>query len=184
MDKDAINDETIELLEPYINLRDSRDPRKELFLPQIAIQTSVVLGNITTYIRAIFTYHKLSKKEKRQQKVFQSATIVKPPSQYQILVDSMLGMAKERKTKQKVSYDSVQKFYEADYEELCENTKFTEVFCSSNNGGLYRFVIHKDFSATEIGENFSLCGALKAPMNDKNDTNSEMLDYTLLIILC
>ena len=37
------------------------------------------------------------------------------------------------------------------------------------NGGLYRFVIYKDFLAADKGENFSLCGAVKVPMNDKNN---------------
>ena len=39
-DKDAINDETIELLEPYINFSTDEDPLMPFFTPEVAGQTS------------------------------------------------------------------------------------------------------------------------------------------------
>lgn len=37
-----------------------------------------------------------------------------------------------------------------------DKLSFSEVFCGSKKGELYRFVAYKDFSATEKGQNFSL----------------------------
>lgn len=39
-EKNQINEETIELLEPYLDLQSAEDPPKKLFDPEVAKQTS------------------------------------------------------------------------------------------------------------------------------------------------
>jgi len=57
-EKDQINEETIELLEPYLNLEDSRDPEKKLFDPEVAKNTSAALWGLCTWAGAMSDYHK------------------------------------------------------------------------------------------------------------------------------
>lgn len=60
-EKDQINEETIELLEPYLELRDSNDPEKKLFDPEVAKVTSSALWGLCTWAGAMSDYHKQSK---------------------------------------------------------------------------------------------------------------------------
>ena len=60
-EKDQINEETIELLEPYLELRDSGDPEKKLFDPEVAKVTSSALWGLCTWAGAMSDYHKQSK---------------------------------------------------------------------------------------------------------------------------
>jgi len=60
-EKDQINEETIELLEPYLSLSDSRDPDKKLFDPEVAKVTSNALWGLCTWAGAMSDYHKQSK---------------------------------------------------------------------------------------------------------------------------
>ena len=59
-EKDQINEETIELLEPYLNLT-SADGEKKLFDPEIAKTTSNALWGLCTWAGAMSDYHKQSK---------------------------------------------------------------------------------------------------------------------------
>ena len=60
-EKDQINEETIELLEPYLTLSPADDPDKKLFDPEIAKQTSAALYGLCTWAAAMSDYHKQSK---------------------------------------------------------------------------------------------------------------------------
>ena len=59
-EKDQINEETIELLEPYLNLSDEKGEKK-LFDPEIAKTTSNALWGLCTWAGAMSDYHKQSK---------------------------------------------------------------------------------------------------------------------------
>ena len=63
-EKDQINEETLELLEPYLDLRDSRDPSKKLFDPEIAKATSAALWGLSTWTIGIRDYAKQNMMEK------------------------------------------------------------------------------------------------------------------------
>ena len=63
-EKDHINEETLELLEPYLDLRDSRDPSKKLFSPEIAKNTSAALYGLSTYVIGMSDYAKQNTMEK------------------------------------------------------------------------------------------------------------------------
>jgi len=58
-DKDNINEETIELLEPYLTLK-TLDGR-ELFSPETAKKASNALAGLCTWAAAMSDYHKQSK---------------------------------------------------------------------------------------------------------------------------
>ena len=60
-EKDQINEETIELLEPYLTLSPADDPDKKLFDPEIAKQTSAALYGLCTWAAAMSDYHEQSK---------------------------------------------------------------------------------------------------------------------------
>ena len=60
-ERDLINDETIELLQPYLNLTPTSDPGKKLFNPEIARQTSQALYGLSTYVIALNDYNKHTK---------------------------------------------------------------------------------------------------------------------------
>lgn len=60
-EKNQINEETIELLEPYLNLSSTDDPPKKLFDPEIAATTSKALWGLCTWAGAMSDYHKQSK---------------------------------------------------------------------------------------------------------------------------
>lgn len=60
-EKDQINEETIELLEPYLNLHPADEPDKKLFDPEIAKGTSAALWGLCTWAGAMSDYHKQSK---------------------------------------------------------------------------------------------------------------------------
>ena len=76
-DKDAINDETIELLEPYINFSTDEDPPMPLFTPEVAGQTSKALVGLCTWAAAMSDYTKNSKIVKPKMKMldFQTAAL-------------------------------------------------------------------------------------------------------------
>lgn len=57
-EKDQINEETIELLEPYLNLSPVDEPDKKLFDPEIAKTTSNALFGLCTWAGAMSDYHK------------------------------------------------------------------------------------------------------------------------------
>jgi len=58
-EKDNINEETIELLQPYTDLKTSSD--KEVMSYEAAKQASQALIGLTTWARAMSDYHKASK---------------------------------------------------------------------------------------------------------------------------
>ena len=58
-EKDLINEETIELLEPYLTLKSEEG--KLLFDPEIAKTTSAALWGLCTWAAAMSDYHKQSK---------------------------------------------------------------------------------------------------------------------------
>jgi len=62
---DCINDETIELLEPYLNLRDSRNSKQKLFDPEIAKNTSAALWGLSSWVIGMSDYAKESSKGKQ-----------------------------------------------------------------------------------------------------------------------
>lgn len=57
--KDNINEETIELLEPYLTLKSPKD--EEIFVPEVAAKSSVALVGMCTWAAAMSDYHKQSK---------------------------------------------------------------------------------------------------------------------------
>ena len=59
--KDVINDETIELLQPYLNLSPSTQPDSKLFTPEIARCTSAALEGVCQWAIAMNDYHKHTK---------------------------------------------------------------------------------------------------------------------------
>lgn len=60
-EKNQINEETIEFLEPYLALSSSDDPPKKLFDAEVAAQTSKALWGLCTWAGAMSDYHKQSK---------------------------------------------------------------------------------------------------------------------------
>lgn len=58
-DKDNINEETIEFLEPYINLRTPKD--EEIFVGPVAKKASAALEGMCVWAAAMSDYHKQSK---------------------------------------------------------------------------------------------------------------------------
>jgi len=63
-DKDNINEETIELLEPYLELRfpdTANGPGDKFFTPQIAAKASQALKGMSEWAAAMSDYHKQSK---------------------------------------------------------------------------------------------------------------------------
>jgi len=58
-EKDNINEETIELLEPYLNFKS--DDGKPLFTPEVAAKASKALIGLCTWAAAMSDYHKASK---------------------------------------------------------------------------------------------------------------------------
>ena len=58
-DKDNINEETIELLDPYIGLKTLDE--ESIFLPEVAKITSNALEGLCTWCAAMSDYHKASK---------------------------------------------------------------------------------------------------------------------------
>ena len=63
-EKDEINEETIELLAPYINLElptiNEKKKIKKVFDPRVAKMTSAALDGICAWVGAINDYHKYS----------------------------------------------------------------------------------------------------------------------------
>jgi len=59
-DKDNINPETIELLEPYLNIKAPLDGT-DIFDPTVAAVASAALKGLCTWARAMSDYHKASK---------------------------------------------------------------------------------------------------------------------------
>lgn len=72
-DKDMINEETIELLEPYIQMQ-TLDGEK-LFTPEVAGITSKALVGLCTWCAAMSSYHKASKIVKPKLKLLDLKTI-------------------------------------------------------------------------------------------------------------
>ena len=62
---DCINDETIELLEPYLNLRNSKNSKQKLLDPEIAINTSAALAGLSSWVIGMSDYAKESSKGKQ-----------------------------------------------------------------------------------------------------------------------
>lgn len=58
-DKDNINEETIELLEPYLTLKTPKGDA--LFEPDVAKKASAALAGLCTWAAAMSDYHKASK---------------------------------------------------------------------------------------------------------------------------
>jgi len=54
--KDNINEETIELLEPYLNLRTPKD--EEVFVGPVAKKASAALEGMCVWAAAMSDYHK------------------------------------------------------------------------------------------------------------------------------
>ena len=75
--KDNINDETIEFLEPYINFKSEDDPPMMFFTPEVAKQTSGALVGLCTWAAAMSDYTKNSKIVKPKMKMldFQTAAL-------------------------------------------------------------------------------------------------------------
>jgi dynein heavy chain len=69
--KNFINEETIELMEPYLNIRLRDAPDVELFRPEIAKGASSALMGICSWARAMSDYHKASKIVKPKLKLLQ-----------------------------------------------------------------------------------------------------------------
>jgi dynein heavy chain len=55
-EKDNINEETIELLEPYLTLRTPKD--EEVFTGDVAKKASAALSGMCTWAGAMSDYHK------------------------------------------------------------------------------------------------------------------------------
>ena len=55
-----MNEETLELLEPYLNLAPKGDRTKRLFDPEVAKCTSSALWGVCTYVRAVCDHRKLT----------------------------------------------------------------------------------------------------------------------------
>jgi dynein heavy chain, axonemal len=79
-EKDNINEETIELLHPYLTLRTPKD--EEIYTPEVAQKSSVALIGMSIWTAAMSDYHKQSK-------------IVKPKLR---LLEIKMGELKEAET--------------------------------------------------------------------------------------
>jgi len=79
-EKDNINEETIELLHPYLTLRTPKD--EEIYTPEVAAKSSVALVGMSIWTAAMSDYHKQSK-------------IVKPKLR---LLEIKMGELKEAET--------------------------------------------------------------------------------------
>ena len=66
-----------------------------------------------------------------------------------------------------------------------EKLSFSQVFCGSQRGELYRLLAYKDFSESDSqqSENFSLHGQLQIALVNKHEPNT-LVDLTLLIFMC
>ena len=62
---DCINEETIELLEPYLNLRNSKNSKQKLLDPEIAMNTSAALAGLSSWVIGMSDYAKESNKGKQ-----------------------------------------------------------------------------------------------------------------------
>ena len=80
LEKDNINEETIELLHPYLTLRTQDD--REIYTPEVAAKSSSALIGMAIWTAAMSDYHKQSK-------------IVKPKLR---LLDIKMGELKEAET--------------------------------------------------------------------------------------
>jgi dynein heavy chain len=80
MEKDNINEETIELLHPYLTLRTPKD--EEIYTPEVAQKSSTALIGMAIWTAAMSDYHKQSK-------------IVKPKLR---LLEIKMGELKEAET--------------------------------------------------------------------------------------
>ena len=58
-EKDNINEETVELLEPYLTLKTAKG--EELFTPEVAKKASAALAGLCTWAAAMSDYYKASK---------------------------------------------------------------------------------------------------------------------------
>jgi len=58
-EKDSINEETIELLEPYLTIKSPKGD--EIFVPDVAAKASKALAGLCTWAAAMSEYHKQSK---------------------------------------------------------------------------------------------------------------------------
>jgi len=58
-EKDNINEETIELLEPYLTLKSPKG--EDLFVGEVAKKASAALAGLCTWAGAMSDYHKASK---------------------------------------------------------------------------------------------------------------------------
>jgi len=80
LEKDNINEETIELLHPYLSLRTPKD--EEIYTPEVAQKSSTALIGMAIWTAAMSDYHKQSK-------------IVKPKLR---LLEIKMGELKEAET--------------------------------------------------------------------------------------
>lgn len=80
LEKDLINEETIELLHPYLTLRTPKD--EEIYTPEVAQKSSTALIGMAIWTAAMSDYHKQSK-------------IVKPKLR---LLEIKMGELKEAET--------------------------------------------------------------------------------------
>lgn len=92
--KDNINEETIELLEPYLNLACSADPQPKVFSAELAAKSSKALVGLSTWARAMSDYHKASK-------------IVKPKLRLLQIKDGELQEAERALAKSQAELDEV-----------------------------------------------------------------------------
>ena len=72
-ERDNINEETVELLEPYLTMNGPQT-KEDMFTPDVANNTSKALGGLCEWCRAMSDYHKQSKIVKPKMKALEIAT--------------------------------------------------------------------------------------------------------------
>ena len=106
-EKDQINEETIELLEPYLDLRDSRDETKKLFDAEVAKQTSKALWGLCTWAGAMSDYHKQSKIVKPKLHMLEVKTVDLEEAQRKLAeAKAQLDEVNAEKAMLRASYDT------------------------------------------------------------------------------
>jgi len=72
-ERDNINEETVELLEPYLTMKGG-EKHEDIFNADVANNTSKALGGLCTWCAAMSDYHKQSKIVKPKMKALEIAT--------------------------------------------------------------------------------------------------------------
>jgi dynein heavy chain, axonemal len=104
-EKDNINEETIELLEPYLTLKNPKG--EELFAPQVAKIASAALGGLCIWAQAMSDYHKASKIVKPKLIILQARTLQLEEAENKLrLAEAELREVERLKAELKAKFDA------------------------------------------------------------------------------